>query len=175
MGLEAYKYWWNGGYVPDEIMIPLMDEQIIPIMRDERYLGDGYPRTVPQAKAFQHLLQRLEIKLHAVVLLEVSDERCRERLLQRTYCASCKINYNTINPLFLERVQGRCDRCGDKLQRRVDDSPDRIDYRLHDVYVRLVQPLYRYYRERNLLHTIDANPDPLTVNKELTSLLERLE
>ncbi|MDP7422289.1 MAG: nucleoside monophosphate kinase [bacterium] len=174
LGLEAYRHWWDGGYVPDDIMIPLMEEQIVPIVRSERYLGDGYPRTIPQAESFDALLDTLGTKLHAVVLLDVADENCRERLLERTYCPACKINYNTTNPLFMESKKGICNCCRGDLMRRVDDSSDRIDYRLNDVYVRLVQPLYQYYRENNLLYKIDANADPHTVNANLISLLERL-
>jgi len=174
LGLAAYKYWWDGGYVPDDIMIPLMEEQITPILKQEKYLGDGYPRTMPQAETFDVLTRRLGTRLHAVILLRVSDDFCRDRLMSRSYCSRCKINYNTTSPLFTEQMEGICNRCRGPLEKRVDDAPDRIDYRLKDVYVKLVMPLYQYYRDRDILHEVDGAPDPYTVNDSIIRKLRKI-
>lgn len=147
LGIKAQEYWHDGGYVPDEIMIPLMEEEISHFIEIEKYIGDGYPRTIAQAEAFDELVKRLGRKLRAVILLNVPDEVCKERLVNRTYCPKCKLNYNVTHDRFHANVEGKCKYCLGELKKREDDAPDRVDYRLGDVYVKLVTPLYEHYRK----------------------------
>ncbi len=173
LGLEAQKYWHDGGYVPDEIMIPLMEEEISHFLAINKYLGDGYPRTLGQAKAFDESLKKLGTKLHAVILLNVPDEICKERLIHRSYCPKCKLNYNITHKRF-NSYKGKCKYCLGSLKKRSDDTPSRVDYRLGDVYVKLVTPLYDYYKQQGILHEIDGNQDPFAVHREVRKITDGL-
>ena len=44
---------------------------------------DGFPRTIPQAKALNEMLEKRGSKVHAVVGLEVEDAELIDRLLKR--------------------------------------------------------------------------------------------
>ena len=49
----------------------------------EGVIFDGFPRTIPQAKALKEMLARRGSKVHAVVGLEVDDAELIDRLLKR--------------------------------------------------------------------------------------------
>tara|TARA_Y100000296_G_C5147546_1_gene244548 strand:+ start:245 stop:904 length:660 start_codon:yes stop_codon:yes gene_type:complete len=170
LGLEAYKYWKNGGYVPDDMMIKLMEEQITPILQLEKYLGDGYPRTIPQAEAFDNLVKRLGVELDKVILLRISDKECRERMLNRLYCKKCKISYNTSHEQFFESIEGKCNYCLKDLKRREDDSPENLDNRLI-IYKNDVSPLENYYLQQSKLIRINANRQPFKIHRTLRKRL----
>ena len=52
--------------------------------------------------------------------------------------------------------EGHCDACGAPLAIRKDDDPATVRHRL-DVYARETFPLIDYYRQRGLLHAVDAS------------------
>ena len=60
----------------------MISEGISPLLLEEKYLGDGYPRTIDQAKSFEGLLNELGVPLHAVLWLDANDDNCMVRLEQ---------------------------------------------------------------------------------------------
>ena len=52
-------------------------------------------------------------------------------------------------------VEGVCDVCGDNVIQRKDDVEETVKERL-DVYERQTQPLIDFYKEKNLLSTVDG-------------------
>ncbi|MCH8569255.1 MAG: adenylate kinase [Balneolales bacterium] len=73
----------SGQLVPDETVVDLVEEALSDPKFSEGYILDGFPRTVPQAKAFDSLLDKADEKLHAFVSLEVPDEELMKRILSR--------------------------------------------------------------------------------------------
>ncbi len=73
----------SGQLVPDETVVELVEEAL----NDEKYVNgyilDGFPRTVPQARAFDERLKRNGRKLNAFLSLEVPDEELMKRILSR--------------------------------------------------------------------------------------------
>ena len=61
-------------------MVGLIRERL---EREDGFVLDGFPRTVPQAEALDAMLDEIEKPLDVVLLLEVSDDVAIERLLQR--------------------------------------------------------------------------------------------
>src|ERR687891_1300103 len=70
----------RGDLVPDDLMVELIRERL---EREDGFVLDGFPRTVPQAEALDAMLEEIEKPLDVVLLLEVSDDVAVERLLQR--------------------------------------------------------------------------------------------
>ena len=98
--------------------------------RPERFVMDGYPRTLGQAASFDQVLRQQFLDLAAVVLLIVSDEEIVRRLSGRDSCPKpgCKATYHTeSNP---PRVPGVCDYCGTALVQRDDDKVETVQARL---------------------------------------------
>ena len=52
-------------------------------------------------------------------------------------------------------VDGKCDLCGSDVVQRKDDTEETVKERL-DVYEKQTQPLIDFYRNKNLLSTVDG-------------------
>lgn len=84
LGRVADSYISKGQLIPDELMIDILEHTLNE--NPETAAGvifDGFPRTIPQAKALKKMLERRGSKVHAVVGLEVDDAELIDRLLKR--------------------------------------------------------------------------------------------
>lgn len=139
MGLAAKAYTEKGTLVPDEVVIGIIRERL---EQDDcktgGYILDGFPRTVPQAKA----LDDMGIALDAVISIEVPDNEIVERMAGRRVCEKCGATYHTVYNPSGDGVT--CDKCGGKLTVRRDDTPEVVLDRLR-VYHEQTEPLKEYY------------------------------
>ena len=151
LGKLAKSYMDRGELVPDDVMIGLIED----VLRncENLVIMDGFPRTLPQAEAFDKLLDRLNFELRKVVLFDVPDDEIVKRLSARRVCPKCGAVYNMLyHPPKNDEI---CDVCGTKLIQRDDDRPETIRRRL-EVYRRDTEPLIDYYRQKGLLAVVDG-------------------
>ncbi len=130
MGEKVRSYVESGKYVPDEMVNDLVAEHICRPGRPDRFVMDGYPRTLSQAQAFDRLLAEQGLRLSAVVRLLVDDEEIIKRTGKRWSCPKpgCMATYHEdSNP---PKVPGICDKCGTALIQRTDDKPETVRTRL---------------------------------------------
>jgi adenylate kinase len=73
MGKKAKEYMDKGMLVPDEIVIGIVKERLAKPDCNEGVLLDGFPRTVEQAEALDEVLDELQIKISAVVNVDVHE------------------------------------------------------------------------------------------------------
>jgi len=153
LGRRAQGYMEAGEYVPDPVILEMMEERLAQPDAARGFILDGFPRTLSQAEGLERILEAHGIALDAVVDLEVAEEELVRRLSGRLVCPKCEAIYqkDTRPP----RQAGLCDRCGSKLEQRADDRPEAVRRRL-EVYRRETQPLIAYYRERGLLHVVQG-------------------
>jgi adenylate kinase len=154
-GIQAHPYVADGRLVPDEVVNNLIAERFNREDRPARFVMDGYPRTVAQARAFAQVLQTHELPLSAVILLEVPDEEIVKRLSGRWSCprSGCKATYHTIeNP---PKVAGICDQCGTALVQREDDKEETVRRR-QVVYHKNTEELIPYFEAQRLLLRVDG-------------------
>lgn len=153
-GLKAKAYMDAGNLVPDALITEMVDEVLSADADANVLLLDGFPRTLPQADLLGDLLARKGVRLRGALLLEVPDDVLVARIAGRRVCPACGATYNvaTLPP----RREGLCDACGAALATRKDDDPATVRHRL-DVYARETFPLIDYYRQRGLLHAVDAS------------------
>ena len=144
MGLEAKKFIEQGALVPDDIVIGIVKERLAQSDCGKGYILDGFPRSVPQAKA----LDEMGVKLDKIVSLEVSDEVIVERMSGRRVCPGCGKSYHVSS---LPSLKGDiCEVCDTALTIRADDAPDVVRSRL-EVYHSTTEPLKDFYREKGSL------------------------
>ena len=155
-GVLAKSYIDAGRLVPDEVIIGILNERIACSDCANGFILDGVPRTIAQAEA----LENAQIKIDAVIAIEISEEEILRRMSGRRVCEACGSSFNmeAIPP----RVEGICDNCGGKLIQRKDDTPETVHKRL-EVYHKETRPLVGYYAERGLLKIVET-----TDNKEVT-------
>ena len=165
MGLEAKKFIEEGALVPDEIVIGIVKERLNESDCDKGYILDGFPRSVPQARA----LDEMGVQLDKVISLEVSDEAIIERMSGRRVCSGCGKTYHIVH---LPSAKGDiCEVCDTKLTIRADDAPDVVRSRL-EIYHSTTEPLKAYYREKGMLCTVYGADEVEETTKRTLEALE---
>jgi adenylate kinase len=143
----------RGLLVPDDLVNDVVADRFRQPDRPDRFVMDGYPRTVAQAKAFDVVLGQLHLKLTAVILLLVDDAEIIRRVSGRWSCPkpNCKRTYHiTSNP---PKVDLLCDVDRTPLVQRDDDRVETLRERLV-VYHRNTVELFPYYRSQGLLREV---------------------
>lgn len=117
LGRVADEYISKGQLIPDDLMISILASELDAHPEVKGVIFDGFPRTIPQAKALKKMLEERGTKVHAVVGLEVDEQELIDRLVKRG-----------------------------KESGRSDDNPETIQARLK-VYHAQTSPLRDYYLE----------------------------
>ena len=154
LGLQAKELIDKGNFVPDELIIALISERLDEPDCKEGFILDGFPRTLPQAKALDELLFEKGRSLDYVIEIQVPDDLIIQRIIGRFSCADCGAMYHdTLKPT---KVFGRCDDCGgSNFIRRQDDNWETVVARLK-TYRAITTPVLPYYEHQGLLVTIDG-------------------
>lgn len=169
VGLEARRYMDAGDLVPDGVVIRMVAERLEGPDTTDGFLFDGFPRTIEQAEALEAVLADAGTPLDVVVLFEVDTDELVGRLTGRRSCPDGHIYHVTANP---PQVQGICDVEGKELFQREDDTEEVVRNRL-SVYHDQTAPLVGFYRERDLLVTVDAMGDVGEITERLMGALEQ--
>jgi len=157
LGKKVNIYMSKGELVPDEIVIEVLKKRLQEADCVNGFILDGFPRTLNQAKALDNMLNELNLKIDAVIYIDVPDEEIMKRLSLRRTCKVCGRIYNLhYNP---PKQDGKCDVCGGELIIRDDDKPEVIKNRLK-VYNDQTKPLVNYYETHKLLIRING-VDPI--------------
>ena len=83
LGKLAHSFMKKGEYVPDELTIKLLADELDSYENSNGFIFDGFPRTLPQADAFTQLLENKKMPLSLVISLDVSEDELVTRLLNR--------------------------------------------------------------------------------------------
>jgi adenylate kinase len=151
IGLRAKAIMERGELVSDEVMVKIVQERL---NRDDARSGfilDGFPRTVAQAKALDHVMAGRAPLI--VIDIVVPEAELVRRLGSRLICATCGNNADPSDAKAFETK--RCSRCGGVLAQRADDNEAVVRERLK-VYERNTAPLVSYYRERPTFRAVDG-------------------
>lgn len=154
LGLKAQEYMREGKLVPDEVTIGMARDRMEQADAEDGFLLDGFPRNVAQAEALDVTLRDAELRLDAVLDLEVPEEEIVKRIAGRRMCRkdSSHIFHVEYSP---SKEAGRCDICGGELYQREDDQEDTVRRRL-EVYHTETEPIIDYYRAQGLVTTLSA-------------------
>jgi adenylate kinase len=171
LGIEARIYMDRGEYVPDAVMIRLVDERLREPDASKGFILDGFPRTVPQARVLDEVLAAAGTPLDAVVQFRITDDIAIRRITGRFTCPACKRTYHQEwRPPADDTV---CDVDGTPLEKRNDEDTLTVKRRLA-VYRDQTQPLEAFYAERELLRSIDATASPDEVSDRMLAELGEL-
>ncbi|MBQ1661392.1 MAG: adenylate kinase [Treponema sp.] len=140
-----------GGLVSDDLVLEIVGDRLKKDDCKNGFILDGFPRTIPQAEAFE----KLGIPVQ-VVNFEVNNQLIIDRLSNRRVCKECKANYNV--KFMPPKVEGKCDKCGGELFTREDDKIESITNRL-EVYRKETEPLIDFYRKLDKMVDIDSARD----------------
>jgi adenylate kinase len=154
LGKQAEAAMKAGDLVTDELIMGIMEERLQQEDCQKGYLLDGFPRTIPQAKALKALLAKMGEKLDCALELDIAREVIIDRLTTRRTCTNCGEIYNLKSKP--PRVEGVCDVCGSEIVQRDDETEEAIENRLQ-VYNQQTAPLVEFYRDEGLLVSVPAS------------------
>jgi adenylate kinase len=144
LGGQIGRYVRAGELVPDEIVFEILWERITKAAAGGGYVLDGFPRNLRQAELAFERARPAGVTADAVVYLAVPDDLVRSRLVARA------------------RREGRSD----------DLDPDVTERRLL-IFHSETEPLLDFYRNRDLLVTVDASAPPEAVSAAMIAALDR--
>jgi adenylate kinase len=154
LGRRVKEVMESGALVSDDIVIEAIEARIAAPEAHNGVILDGFPRTVPQAKALDEMLKNHGRKLDHVILMEVDEAALVDRLAGRFSCRNCGAAYHETN--HRPEKDGVCDHCGSTdFVHRPDDRPETVTKRF-EVYRRDTAPILPYYRDRGILRTING-------------------
>jgi adenylate kinase len=168
LGLEANEISKQGGLVPDDIIVRLIEDWLN-LHGKEGFVFDGFPRTVKQAERLDDILQRMGASLSLAIWLEVSEETVRERIASRLQCRRCGFTTSVTSACFADRPS--CPYCEGPLIRRDDDDSSVLQTRLTEFKTK-TEPLLSFYEKGDALHRIDGNRDREAVFADISALIE---
>ena len=166
LGIKVEAVIKAGELVADDDVVAIVRERLKKDDCKNGFIMDGFPRTIPQAEAFDKMLKEHGIELSKVISIEVKDEDIVTRMSGRRICPACGASYHTV--YIKPQEEGKCDRCKAELQIRADDKPEVVLERLQ-VYHKQTAPLKDYYQKTGKLVLIEGQEDI----KDTTALVNK--
>jgi adenylate kinase len=168
-GLEAKRFMDAGELVPDEIVVGVIEECMVPGgPLGGGFVLDGFPRTLYQAFELDRVIAGCPLDL--VIDLDVPREIVIDRIAGRRVCENCQRVYHVnLRPTH----DWTCDTCGGRVRQRDDDTEEAVERRL-DLYERETVPIVEHYRENGLLMTVDGVGEGDEVFERLVKLCAEL-
>ena len=151
VGRKAKDIMTRGELVPDDVVVAIVADRIAQPDASKGFILDGFPRTVPQARALDRMLAERGLKLDAVIELKVDENSLLKRIESRIAETTAR---------------------GEAL--RADDTPQVLQRRLA-AYRDQTAPLIAYYRDKGVLGTVDGMASIPQVSVAIDRLLDRPE
>jgi len=149
VGLRAKDIMARGELVPDDVVVAIVADRISEKDAAGGFILDGFPRTVPQAKALDGMLAEKGLVLDAVIELKVDEGILLERIKKRI--AEMAARGEPVRP---------------------DDNPEALAKRLA-AYRGQTAPLIGYYAATGLLRSVDGMAPIEKVTAAIAAALDR--
>ncbi len=169
LGRIANSYIENGELVPDDVTEAMVRERLNRSDLQEGFILDGFPRTLPQAKALDDILGDMSRQLAGAIYLAVRDEEIIRRISGRRFCPTCQASYHV--EYNKPKVEGVCDQDATALIQREDDDPETVKARLK-VFHGQTMPVVDYYQQAGLLIEVPAEGEVGEVDQLLGTMLQ---
>jgi len=152
----------KGNLVTNEIVMKVL-ENFVKEYKNKRIIFDGIPRSWKQKETFDQLLKQENIPFLGI-LIDISEEEAKKRLLGRKICIQCK---KVFPANFLEN---KCSVCAGELKKRSDDNEKAILKRIENFSLE-TKPVIKKYQEEDKILVINGQQSVENVTKEILTKL----
>ena len=150
----------RGELVDDATMIAIVRQRLLRSDARGGFVLDGFPRTVPQARALDQIMEERHNGPLVIVDVCVPEDELVKRLAIRRICSTCGAGADPFGATHTCKV------CGGPLVQRTDDNQDVVLKRLQ-IYHRSTEPVLEFYRSRPTFRTVNGAQAPDVVAREL--------
>ncbi len=158
----------NGALVSDDLVLNIIKDRVSQEASAAKFMFDGFPRTIEQAKGLQLLFSEINGKITHVLNLEASTKALISRLCGRRTCKTCGAIFHMTN--MPSKKEGICDHDGGELFQRTDDNEETVMKRL-EIYHKQTEPLIGFYKNLGFLYTLDAGGAAAVTDQEALAVL----
>jgi adenylate kinase len=131
----------SGGLIPDDMMVRIIEHRLSQPDAQDGVLLDGFPRTVPQARELDEMLERTGREIGVVLFFDVPESE------------------------LVKRIAHRAD-----LDHRADDTPEAFIQRMRE-YEAKTAPVIGYYQDRGTrIEFVDGNAPVETVTHSILTI-----
>ncbi|KOC62161.1 GTP:AMP phosphotransferase, mitochondrial [Habropoda laboriosa] len=148
LGKAVSKYVLSGKFVPDDVMISMINKEI-ELVGDQNWLLDGFPRTLTQAEKLQKE-HPVNLVLYLNVPTEVILNRVKNRWVHLPSGRVYNVGFNS------PKVPGKDDVTGEPLSKRDDDKIEIVQERL-ERYSKATEPIVTFYTSLGILNSFQGN------------------
>ena len=134
----------SGNLVSDDIVSNLIEKYISNSLYKNKFIFDGYPRNLAQAKNLDFLLNKYDQKIDLVLKLSVSLEIIKARIIERK-----------------------------SLEKRADDNEE-IAIKRYKTYEANIKPVIDVYKQANLLRVVNGEASIIEINSEISDIIEAI-
>lgn len=127
LGQKAKEYMSKGQLVPDEITVGMLKNKLDKHPEAKGVILDGFPRTIAQSEALDHLLQANDEEVACLIALTVDDEE------------------------IVKRIKSRGETSG-----RADDLDESIIRNRINVYKNETTPVFDYYDNKDKAEKVEG-------------------
>ena len=145
LGKLAKELIEKGNLVPDEVVEGMIENEFRTVTGVNGFLLDGFPRTLPQAEALDHILAKANEAVTATVSIMIPDA------------------------MIIERIKGRALKEG-----RADDASEDIINNRIVTYHNQTEPLIEYYTKEKKYYEIDGTGTIDQVRDRIFTLMDQL-
>src|SRR5947209_12092919 len=149
VGTQVKHIMDRGDLCPDELVVAIVADRIEEPDAKNGFILDGFPRTVAQAEALEHMLHEKHMELDAVVELQVDEGALLKRIESR-----------------IAETLAR----GEPLRKDVD--PEVLKTRLL-AYRNQTAPLIHYYHDKGMLRSVDGMASIDAVTEAINRVLAK--
>lgn len=171
-GKIAKSYIDEGHLVPVELVGSIIKNRLSQDDCKNGYILDGYPRSTEQADLLTKINNEIDNGISAdfrAIYFDTDTDVLISRIVNRRSCKKCGEIYNLkYKP---PKKENTCDICGGELTQRKDDNEETAKARF-ETYFNETAPLIEYYKNKNILKTIDAQGSIDEVWKRLLKVVE---
>ena len=145
LGLLAKNFMDQGNLVPDEVTISMLEKEVEKQIEAKGFIFDGFPRTISQAEALDHVLAAKGTSISMTLALEVDEMELTRRILERG-----------------------------KSSGRADDQDEATVRNRVSEYNTKTAPLKIFYDRQKKLHSVEGVGSIDTIFQHLVKVVEKM-
>ena len=142
LGQMAKLHMDKGGFVPDDVVLNLIEQRLDMNEGTNGFIFDGFPRTVEQAIGLEKLMMKKNMSITGMIALQVETDELKNRLIERG-----------------------------KHGNRSDDTPEIIENRIRIYHERTAQ-VAEFFKSRGMFYQVNGSGEINEIFENISKIID---